>query len=278
MKWAGACGLLAGVLLCITPALAAQECDETRTHALLLGAYPAAEADADNALHLTEGDVQRRLTAVCKVWPARPQFTLLAVNLEGQQDADQGLSHGDLEVLVVANDDDQVRYRQRQANLLDGDAIFVDGLSLDTAPYQLSSAVMAFGVRIARRNLSQPNPFYSISLRLYAVDTTLSAGQELQLVLRNLEVESSGGEWDMQCAGERSETLRTLAIKSARPQQRFHDMVVRGKVTETTSAQVGAECEEAQHVQPEPAHVLVFDGQSYPVPEALQGLDDDYAP
>lgn len=277
MKAISARFLLTWIALCMAPSLAAQECDDARAQDLLRAAYPAAESADDGSLVLAEGGISYQLTAACKVWPARPEFTLLAVNLQGPDDREQGISQGDLEVLVVSNGQDQVRYRHRDAHVLDGDAIFVDGVGLDTARYRLSAQIMAFGVRIGRRNMSQPNPFHLTTLRLYALDPGLAQEQGLRLVLRDLEVESSGGEWDMRCAGERNEISRTLAIDAAKEQHGLADLMVRGKATAITSRLEGEECVDQQVVRVEPARRLRFDGGTYPIPDALQGLDEDYA-
>lgn len=269
---------LAWLLLCLAPALAAQECDDARTRQLLQVGYPAAGSSGNEPLVLVESETRFTLTAACKAWPARPEFTLLAVQLEGPGDSIEGVSRGDLEVLVISNGNDVVRYRHRESHVLDGDAIFVDRLALDTAPYRLAPGVIAFGVRIGRRNMSQPNPFYSSSLRLYSVDDAKPGAGGLRLVLRDLEVDSSAGEWDMQCAGQHGEASRTLAIDPARRHHGMADLIVRGKSVETTSAWVGEECVDRKVEQAASPLRLEFDGQAYLVPEALQGMDDDYAP
>lgn len=269
---------LASALLGLVPSLAAQECDEARTRDLLRVGYPVAESSGNEPPVLLEGDTRLSLSAVCKVWPARPEFTLLAVQLEGPGDSVEGVSRGDLEVLVVSNGQDQVRYRHRESHVLDGDAIFVDRLELDTAPYRLSPGVLAFGVRVGRRNMSQPNPFHSSSLRLYAVDDASPGATGLRPLLRDLEMDSSAAEWDMQCAGQRGEASRTLAIDPARRHHGMADLLVRGKSLETTSVLVGAECVDRTVQTVATPFRLQFDGQAYRVPSALRGMDDDYAP
>ena len=269
---------LAWLLLCVAPALAAQQCNDERTRELLRIGYPAAESSNNEPPLLVEGDTSLRLTAACKVWPARPEFTLLAVQLEGPGDSVEGVSRGDLEVLVISNGPDRVRYRHRESHVLDGDAIFVDRVQLDTAPYRLSAGVIAFGVRIGRRNGSQPNPFYSSSLRLYAVDDAKPGAEGLHLVLRDLEMDSSAAEWDIQCTGQRGEASRTLAINAARLHHGLADLIVRGKSVETNSVRVGEECVDRMVKKTASPFRLQFDGRAYRLPDALKGMDDDYAP
>jgi hypothetical protein len=126
-------------------------------------------------------------------------------------------------------------------------------------------------VRIGRRNMSQPNPFYSSSLRLYAVDGARQDADGLRLVLRNLEVDYSASDWDMQCAGQHAKTSRTLAIDPARRHHGLADLIVRGKSAETSSVLVGAECVDRTVQQAAPPLRLEFDGHAYRVPRGPAG-------
>lgn len=127
-------------------------------------AYPEAEQVSERefkvggqTITLTTdlGDNPHQLT--CKTWPARHEFTLVAVPLMTSQTADG--NEGDIELLVVDSDNLEFVQRLRLPDLLTDDAIFVSGVAFDTAYYRLSRSDIAFGLRIERRGSSRPNPF-----------------------------------------------------------------------------------------------------------------------
>lgn len=95
--------------------------------------------------------------SICKVWPARPHFTLVAMPLVRVEHDSHGET--DLEVLLLASARQHVVARLVEPNRLDWDAICVTRLAFDTAPYRLRGDDLAFGVRISRENSSRANPF-----------------------------------------------------------------------------------------------------------------------
>ena len=84
--------------------------------------------------------------AACKVWPARPDLTLVAVPLPRAEH--DGYGETDLELLVAGSTSGQVSVRKLLPGELDWDAVYVSGISFDTAPYWVSERRLAFGVRV----------------------------------------------------------------------------------------------------------------------------------
>jgi hypothetical protein len=197
--------------------------------------------------------------SICKVWPARPHLTLLAVSLV-RTEAD-GYGESDLEVLVLDNASRAIVARHIEPNLLGWDAIFVDGLEFDTAPYRLREGDLAFGIRVKRRNMSRPNPFYETSLNLYELQA-----QHLRPVLNELVMDRSGGEWDTRCAGEFSATRGVLVITERLGKQGYHDLLLKQNRVESRMAEVAGECETVEESTHRVQFRIEYDEQRYLLP------------
>lgn len=149
---------------------------------------------------------------------------------------------------------------------LDGDTVFVEGIGLDTARYQLATDTLAFGLRLERSNTSGANPYSDIQLQLMHVQ-----GSGLRMLAPPLLVRSHHTQWDTHCAGQSLEISRTVAVGPGR-HHGLADLVVRERRVTNRSAMEGEYC----FVQSTPVetatHVLRYDGQHYPLPEALKPL------
>ncbi|WP_339411834.1 hypothetical protein [Pseudomonas sp. EA_35y_Pfl2_R5] len=200
--------------------------------------------------------------SICKVWPARPHLTLLAVSLLRTEEDGHGES--DLEVLVLDSVSQAIIARHVEPNLLDWDAIFVDGLEFDTAPYRLREGDLAFGIRVKRRSMSRANPFYETSLSLYELKEP-----HLRPVLSELVMDRSGGEWDTRCAGEFSDTRGVLVITERLGNKGYHDLLLKQTRTDSRAEMVAQECETVEENLHRQQHRLEYDEQRYLLPIEL---------
>jgi hypothetical protein len=147
--------------------------------------------------------------AVCKIWPANEALTIAALPLSRPGNTDiQGTD--DLEVLIADTATGAVVAHQFEKSALQFDAVAIRGLAIDTARYQLTPRLRAFGIRVDYDNMSRASPYEAKALSLYVVE-----GSKLRNVLDGLKVEESGGEWDENCAGTRNEATRTISIDAA---------------------------------------------------------------
>ncbi|MDH1263095.1 hypothetical protein [Pseudomonas sp. GD03944] len=197
--------------------------------------------------------------SICKVWPARPHLTLVAVPLIRDSHTDQGES--DLEVLVLSNDEPAIVARQVQPHLLDWDAIFVSGFEFDTAPYRLRQDELAFGIRIHRRNGSRLNPFYETALSLYELE-----GKHLRSVLNELIVVTSGGERDDECAGSFSHAEGVVVITEKVGREGYRDLLLKQKRVSHRTADVAGECKTVEEDTERQQHRIEYDEQRYLLP------------
>lgn len=202
---------------------------------------------------------------VCKVWPAQPQFTLVAVPLPRARH--DGYGETDLEILVVATSSGRIQARRLEPDLLDWDAVYVDGMVFDTALYRLSDQQLAFGLRIKRRGSSSANPFYETSLRLY-----LLKGDQLQVPLGQLLVSSSSGEWDTRCTGEWYDRTVTLAVAEQAGGEGYNDLLLSERSVQSRAEARDEDCMEVEERVTKRRYRLTYDGQRYSVPAELQVL------
>lgn len=252
------------------PAMAA-DC-QSRVYDLLQAAYPGAQSETgDNGeLLRLPGSPARWINlgdVVCKVWPAWPDKTLLALKLQHESATGLDVEPADLELLVADSTRAQILQRYREANALDSDAIRVSGLSLDTARYRLDERTTAFGLRVSYTGASRANPYSSTSLSLYVPD-----GASLRPVLSRLQVALDRGEWDTQCAGEFESVQRTVAIDAKRDHG-YAGLLVASSASTNRNEESDGQCSNVESPARKSRERLHYDGREYAVPPALRGLD-----
>jgi hypothetical protein len=227
--------LLAAALggLLLSSAAQAEDCRQ-RLPAWIEMAHPghaAGQALDDERGHYRV-DAER---SICKVWPARPHLTLLAMPLVRAEH--DGYGETDLELLVFDSARQRFLARLVEPSRLDWDAVFIEDLRFDTAPYRLRADDIAFGVRISRRGSSRPNPFYETRLDLYLLDT-----DSLRPLLSELPVRTAGGEWDTNCSGAFSETKGVVIITDRAGHDGYRDLLLKNTRVERRMALIDGEC------------------------------------
>lgn len=205
--------------------------------------------------------------SICKIWPARPQLTLLAVPLVREAQPDQGQS--DLEILVLDHARQDVVARLVEPNLLDWDAIYVDRLVLDTAPYRLRGDDLAFGVRINRRNGSWMNPFAETELALYELKA-----QGLRTLMGGLVVESFGGERDGDCTASFGEAKGVLIVTDKVGRDGYRDLIFRQTHTGRRMVVADGECQTIEADVRRGQFRIEYDEERYLLPIEL--VSDPY--
>jgi hypothetical protein len=247
---------------CSAAALPAQAQD---CHDAQAAAQEAYTVRAPNVLPDRAGYTRDIAASVCRRWPARPELTLVATPV-WRDGGNNDSRDGDVEVLVIDTDTLATRAWAVLLGALDSDAIFFDGMHIDTARYQLAPDTLAFGLRVKRRNGSGPNPFSEEQVHLLAVqaDTLRTLGPAM--VLRRFQAE-----WDTRCAGDSIDVTRTVAV-GPKGRHGLADLILRERRVTTHSWMDGDSCRDQDTSVEGERHVLRFDGRRYAVPEALQPL------
>lgn len=210
----------------ILPAHALADCSNPEE--LLRLAYPDAKSSSDGII--VAGEPAQRIKPediACKVWPFKPDLTLLAVPLLEAEPADEGEVNGDVEVIVVDSKTGKPVARRRENGMAYGDAIQFRGVELDTARYDIRPGIRAFGVVTKQFGSSMANPYSESALWLYSF-----TDGRVERVLDGLVTGKLNGENDGNCGGTATEVKRTVDM-AATEHKGYRDLLV--DQTEATS-------------------------------------------
>ncbi|OIX96101.1 hypothetical protein BFS14_01160 [Serratia fonticola] len=197
--------------------------------------------------------------STCKVWPYAPDKTIAVLMLEPKEEAQPDFTDFDVAVLVVDSQTGKVLASKYHPKAIMDDAIYTSSVTIDTARYQLSPAIRAFGVRFIHRGSSSVNPLSIERLNLYTLQD-----RQVTLVLNNLTMNEYSGEWDGQCAGDFATTHRALALgKNAH--HGFQDLQLQTMATHKEASKKGEDCVESNSIVAKTRVELKFDGKAYPV-------------
>lgn len=200
--------------------------------------------------------------AACKVWPADASLTLAVQPLPQAGASDDGGTY-DVEVLVADSRSGAIVAHLYEPAAITSDAVRFSHIDLDTARYQLTPSLRAFGVRATYEGSSRANPYEAQALSLYVLD-----GRTLRRVVADLNVMNSSGEWDTDCAGNFSKTVRTLAIGPA-GQTGYAALNVAESTVNSESKPVGGKCVSTDRAPGRTTATLNYDGSAYRVPKAM---------
>jgi hypothetical protein len=220
---------------------------------------------------------------VCRVWPADPTRTLVAVPLVPESTAnDRTVS--DIDILVANSETGEIVSHGFQHSAFSRQ---VRDMAFDTAPYQISSDQRAFGLRMHYWGSGSNEDNWGASTRtlsLYVVE-----GQQVRPVLENLVIDTYMEKWDGelvdgQCtAGQIDDMKRTLAI-GTRDQSGHAILRIVEKSVQTVYGKVDG-CWHGQNSRPlmktekdmRGSSISYRDG-SYEVPQALRMIPREIGP
>jgi hypothetical protein len=188
--------------------------------------------------------------AICKAWPGDPSRSLVALVREVKaKGAESDHEEYDLDILVIKTKSGDILQHLSQKKEITSDAMNFEGVTFDTANYQLATGVRAFGVRISHLHRGGIE-MASESLSLYVVQKN-----KLKPVLDGLTMSSSV--WTMGgCMDDTRSTQRTLAIGNT-SHQGYADLLLAAKNTQSFD---GAKMIEKQWSSD---YTLQYDGIKY---------------
>ncbi|MFI1770329.1 hypothetical protein [Thalassobellus citreus] len=137
------------------------------------------------------------------------------------------------------------------------DAIVLQEIVIDTAPYIITENERAFGVKTHFVGSSRVNPYVSDLLSLFIIKSN-----SLQKVLHNFEVKNYGGEWDGNCLGEFTDENKVLII-SEEQTNAYYNLIVKNKVTEIKNVEDSQGDCDAKETSTTLTSILKYDGQTY---------------
>ena len=198
-----------------------------------------------------------------KNWPLHPEITInTTVSLqEGSSYAspEDGMGLYDI-YLELSNTKDGKRIAKWcQKGALLSDALRLNSIAIDTAPYVLSKTMHAFGVRASYANNSRSNPAHIGTVTLFA----LSAGKVRQL----LKTTDTGGHFNEislneECRGTYSESNLTISA-STNQHNGLSDLLLTKVENEGELVKAPKDCIEKSSNRKVTKSTLTFNGREY---------------
>lgn len=201
--------------------------------------------------------------SACKIWPGNPAQSLAVLLLPQSPPSDDATIY-DVDILVANSESGAIIAHLYQTSAITSDAVALEGVKIDTARWQLTPQVLAFGVSKTFNGSSSVNPYGVSALSLYVVD-----GQTLRAVLADLTTHESHGEWDQNCAGEFSDLTRAVSIGGA-GQGGYATLHVHEKEVDSTQVPTKSDCVTRKKPVRQSDVTLGYDGTHYVVPAKLK--------
>lgn len=163
-------------------------------------------------------------------------------------------------IVIYNNDLQKITHKYFESHKTNdwvSDAIRLDKLEIDTAPYLVNDVTRAFGVRVHYFGSSRVNPYYKQTLSLFVKEN-----EKLKNILHNYSTEENNGEWDGNCEGEFHSEKKTIIVNDDKTNGYF-DFIVKNTITKTTNfeTEIG-DCDYNEEIKRETS-VLKFDGNKY---------------
>ena len=194
-----------------------------------------------------------------KVVPNRKEETIIVIpEIATYESADEF----DLDChILIANTTTgkvtQAIFESAKNNQWVSDALRLNKIEIDTAPYMLSGDERAFGIRTFYIGSSRVNPYNSETLSLF-----VKYDSAFKKVLDNYTVSDYNGEWDGTCTGEFIDHKRTL-IMSEEKTNGYFDIIIKNKITKSVSSEdENGDCDTKETTNTATS-LLKFDGVTY---------------
>lgn len=161
----------------------------------------------------------------------------------------------DAYIVIIDNNTKNIVHKFYEKDAWTSDAIMLNSISIDTAPYRLNETIRAFGVRLSYANNSRPNPYSESLLSLFIPD-----GDKLVRVLKDYPVDTYHGDWDTRCAGEFT-SVETVLIMSDKQTNGYNNIIAKGTITTEINKPNGDDCDSEQSSKNTTETLRYEDGQ-----------------
>ncbi len=208
-------------------------------------------------LNLENSKVNTELL-VTKVMPDNPYETIIVI----PEIVDEGEQYFELNshIVLVDNTTGKITHKYFESSKTNGwesDAIQLREISIDTAPYNLTETVRAFGVKVRYVGSSQVNPYENERISLF-----VKSDDSLKKLLYNFDVMNNSGALDTDCVGEFKDVKNTLIISEEKTHKHF-DILVKSKITKNKSyVDENGDCDSQEQITSEEI-ILKFNGEEY---------------
>lgn len=148
-------------------------------------------------------------------------------------------------------------YEGFQTNKWVSDAIVLQEISIDTAPYRVTEGKRAFGVRVKYMGSSRVNPYSEETLSLF-----IQQEDSLSKILSNYSIKDFSGEMNSSCGGD-FWTEEKILLFSENKSNHYFDIIVSNRITETHDQENNeGDCETKENISTQ-TYLLKFDGKEY---------------
>lgn len=208
-------------------------------------------------LKLNKSRIKRELITYKSV-PNHPNEYIVIIPEIANEDADDVYFELNSHILIVNQKSGKIENRyfeSAKTNNWYSDAVRLESISIDTAPFLLTDTIRAFGVRLYYYGSSRANPYSAKTLSLF-----IKQGKTLKPVLKDLSVYKYNGEWDTSCAGEFIDE-KSILIMSKHKTNGFYDIQVKTKTTYSEAKEdENKECVETDRVSKQTSRLKFQDG------------------
>lgn len=192
-----------------------------------------------------------------KVMPNDRTKTIVSIPIMGKVEDDDYSYVMDAYILVVESGTGKILNKYYEEGYWVSDAVHLDDIGIDTAPYRLNNNTRAFGITNQHGGSSQPNPYSDRTISLF-----VASGDTLIKVVDGLLLERNSGEWDMRCAGVFYNQTATISV-SPNATNGYADLIITTKIIDKETAPKGEECEEKIVNRKLNKSLLKFNKKSY---------------
>lgn len=144
----------------------------------------------------------------------------------------------DAYILVVSTQTGKILQQYHEQAFWESDAIMLEDISIDIAPYQLNHNTRAFGIVSKYRGNSMPNPYDQETLSMF-----IPNGKSITKVLDKLIIKQFTGEYDTRCAG-RFKNESSIVVVSPVQTNRYAQLIIKRKIIYSEAVPKGEDCDE----------------------------------
>lgn len=229
-------------------------------------------ADCDGMIDIVRKKLRHSVEAVenpsfidCKVWPQDSSIAVVSMvsfqETLGAVDADAGFY--DLRIFLLKGGAGKVISELYEKNAFPSDAIGLNAVKFDFAPYVLVPGQRAFGIRARFSNQSTVSSWEHEQLNLYMVQ-----GAVLNRILGGLVTSKKLYEKINDCDESFTDVSRRLIVASAVTYGKA-DLIVKERAVNEKSNLINEKCRWKKTIKSK-SYLLRFNGQIYVIPEDLK--------
>lgn len=156
---------------------------------------------------------------------------------------DEGFFILDSYIVIVDNGSGKILNLFHEDKAWTSDAVSLETIVIDFAPYKLNSTTRAFGIRTRYSGSSRPNPYSVEYISLFYPENN-----KLIRVLKDFTIYSYTGEWDTNCNGEFYSENKFLIISDEKTNN-FNNIISKVTYTTITRTFENDDCKDEEKVE-----------------------------